>query len=171
MQSITASAQEEQRLPQFTLEPQRQGSEYGTMMHKMIEHLPQPKWSDEVIRQTACKQSFDLQPWDCKTLRTLGENAFFQACYQGEVFHELSFMVKDGQDILHGYMDFVSIQGEQIIIIDFKTDALPEASQFLERYQGQLGLYQKAMHILHPEHHISAYVYSLHLHEMIQVRS
>ena len=81
----------------------------------------------------------------------------------------MPFMVKDGSQILHGYMDFVSILKDRIIIIDFKTDSLKADTEFIQRYKGQLAMYKKAMYILYPNAGITASIYSLHLHRMIPV--
>ena len=78
-------------------------------------------------------------------------------------------MVKDGEEVLHGFMDFVAIQENGITIIDFKTDAIFSADELITRYREQLLLYQKAMNTLYPNSKIACYIYSLHLSEIIQV--
>lgn len=146
-----------------------QGSDYGTMMHKMIEALQAPIWSRDVILQVANQQLVELKEWDIQTLLQLGKDPDYLSAYRGDVHHEMPFMVKDGSQILHGYMDFVSIQNDLMIILDFKTDSLKEDAEFIQRYKGQLAMYKKAMHILYPKHSITTCIYSLHLHRMIAI--
>ena len=64
-------------------------------------------------------------------------------------------MVKDGEEVLHGFMDFVAIQENCITIIDFKTDAIFLADELITRYREQLLLYQKAMNMLYPNSKIA----------------
>lgn len=166
---VTASAQETRELPAFTFDDDMQGSDYGTMMHKMIEALQAPVWSRDVILQVANQQLVELKEWDIQTLLQLGKDPDYLSAYRGDVHHEMPFMVKDGSQILHGYMDFVSIQNDLMIILDFKTDSLKEDAEFIQRYKGQLAMYKKAMHILYPKHSITTCIYSLHLHRMIAI--
>ena len=166
---VTASAQEARELPAFTFDDDMQGSDYGTMMHKMIEALQAPIWSRDVILQVANQQLVELKEWDIQTLLQLGKDPDYLLAYRGDVHHEMPFMVKDGLQILHGYMDFVSIQNDRMIILDFKTDSLKEDAEFIQRYKGQLAMYKKAMHILYPKHSITTCIYSLHLHRMIAI--
>ena len=166
---VTASAQEARELPAFTFDDDMQGSDYGTMMHKMIEVLQAPIWSRDVILQVANQQLLELKEWDIQTLLQLGKDPDYLSAYRGDVHHEMPFMVKDGLQILHGYMDFVSIQNDRMIILDFKTDSLKEDAEFIQRYKGQLAMYKKAMHLLYPKHSITTCIYSLHLHRMIAI--
>ena len=78
-------------------------------------------------------------------------------------------MFTDGLQNLHGYMDFVTIQNDRLIILYFKTDSLKEDAEFIQRYKGQLAMYKKAMYILYPKHSITTCIYSLHLHRMIAI--
>ena len=100
---VTASAQEARELPAFTFDDDMQGSDYGTMMHKMIEALQAPIWSRAVILQVANQQLLELKEWDIQTLLQLGKDPDYLSAYRGDVHHEMPFMVKDGLQILHGY--------------------------------------------------------------------
>lgn len=170
LQLTTASAGKEQTLPEFRLDQSTFGSDYGTKMHTLIEHLSASDWTTSYIQEIAQTLSMDLHPHDVQTLYTLGQHPIYQKGKSGEYYHELPFMVKDREQILHGYMDFVSIDGDMITIIDYKTDALDNAFAFLEQYQAQLEIYKKAMHILYPKSTITCYIYALHTCELIQVK-
>lgn len=168
IQMITASSQGHNDFPKFQLSQEMQGSDYGTMMHTMIEHLGTAPWSKELIQQTADTLEISLQPWDINTLIQLGNDTDFLAMNQGNIYHEMPFMVKDEDSILHGYMDFVCFQDTTIYIVDFKTDAVEE-EELKQRYKEQLGMYHKALKILYPTHKIQPAIYSLHLHKMINI--
>ena len=147
----------------------QKGMQYGTMMHKMIEALGNSSCEDTAIRQCAARLHITLSELDIQRLHDLYENEVFQQCLKTTCYYELPFMVKDGEEVLHGFMDFVSMQENTIVIIDFKTDAIFLANELMTRYREQLLLYQKAMQMLYPNSNIACYIYSLHLSEMIQV--
>ena len=167
LQFATASAKKATDIA-ITLQKQK-GMQYGTMMHKMIEALGNSSCEDTAIRQCAARLHITLSELDIQRLHDLYENEVFQQCLKTTCYYELPFMVKDGEEVLHGFMDFVSMQENTIVIIDFKTDAIFLANELMTRYREQLLLYQKAMQMLYPNSNIACYIYSLHLSEMIQV--
>lgn len=167
LQFATASAKKATDIA-ITLQKQK-GMQYGTMMHKMIEALGNSSCEDTAIRQCAARLHITLSELDIQRLHDLYENEVFQQCLKTTCYYELPFMVKDGEEVLHGFMDFVSMQENTIVIIDFKTDAIFLANELTTRYREQLLLYQKAMQMLYPNSNIACYIYSLHLSEMIQV--
>ena len=63
-------------------------------------------------------------------------------------------------ELLHGYMDYVAIGTESIILIDFKSDQNVSDSELHQRYDEQLHAYQSALAFMYPTHKIYAYLYS-----------
>lgn len=166
--SAATSIQKESSLPEFV--PQSKiGMSYGTKMHKMIEGLQHTQWKKEDIL-TVCKDlSISLKEWDIQTLITLGNDPIYRTMCQSTCYHELPFTVKDGDEILHGYVDFLSMNDQEIFIVDFKTDRLEDESIFLDLYRAQLMTYRKAMLLLYPSKTCHTYLYSLHLHKFIAI--
>ena len=139
---------------------------YGTRMHEWIARLGKFQWKEDDVL-TICK---GIREHELYALRELFQNERYQDALQyPEVYHELPFMVKDGQEILHGFIDFVAMDATQIILFDFKTDAISSLEELLPLYQDQLFAYEKAMHLLYPEKQIFLYLYSLKLHQEIKV--
>lgn len=165
----TATEIKQEELPAFTLEETHKGSQYGTLMHKMLEHLPGSAWTMDFINQQANTLGIHLEPWHSKTLYKLGQNPIYIQANQGKVYHELPFMVKDGDNIIHGFMDFVSISGNKACIIDFKTDALDSDKEFTDRYKKQMDVYEHALNILYPDLHITRYLYAFHTNSFISL--
>ena len=58
---------------------------------------------------------------------------------------------------------------EEIIIIDFKTDALDKEEDFKKLYTSQVSQYKEAMKILYPEKSVTTYIYSFHLENIIKI--
>lgn len=169
LKEMTSATQRKQHdIPDFNPSLSN-GSQYGTQMHKMIELMQNKIVQDSELKQLASSISFDIRPSDILSLQTLQQNSIFQEASKGESHYELAFTVQDGDMILHGYMDFVSIDEENITIVDFKTDALAMDQEFIERYHEQLDIYRKAMHTLYPKKIITTYIYSFHLHHMIKL--
>lgn len=138
---------------------------YGTRMHAWIESLPKGSWQEEdylaLTPQPNSQERYALQK--------LNEDPLFQRANRyPEIYHELPFTVMENQTILHGFIDFAAI-GEDIIIIDFKSDRVERAEELIQRYRDQLLAYEKAMHILYPTYEIHTYLYSLSLHQSMEV--
>jgi len=141
------------------------GMQYGTRMHAYIEALPKRMWTSTDYHALTPPPSLQEQ----NTLQKLSENALFRkANTYPDVYHELPFTVKEGNRIVHGYMDFAAI-GDDIIIIDFKTDADKNEAELKQCYEKQLLSYGKAMQILYPDKQIHTYLYSLKLHKEIAI--
>lgn len=150
--------------PVFSLRTQA-GMQYGTRMHKYIETLPPRIWTQADYDTLQPKPSAN----EITALNHLNENELYRyANTYPQVVHELPFMVQDQHQILHGYIDFAAI-GEDVILIDFKSDAIESEAQLISLYQDQLLAYEKAMSRLYPEKAIQTYLYSLRLHKAILV--
>ncbi|MGX8832930.1 UvrD-helicase domain-containing protein [Amedibacillus sp. YH-ame6] len=168
LQFSTASQAKGIEVPEFTLDKVLNGSLYGTHMHKMIEIMKNQALSSEDIKHIADDISFDIRPNDIQALLNLQKNEIYMIASKKECYYELPFTAQHGTEILHGYMDFVALDENEITIIDFKTDALPNEADFIERYQEQLHTYQKAMKTIYPNKQVQLYIYSFHLHNMIE---
>lgn len=162
-----SSTKEMMQLPSLVFGEEK-ATHHGTQLHKLIERLKAPIWSEQDI--LALEPSLSKQ--DLQAILALGMNTFYQRAYRyQEVYHEFPFMVKKGSSILHGFMDFVAID-EDIIIIDFKSDYVKEEHTLIELYKEQLQAYASAMQILYPNKQVKTYIYSLVLHKeiIVQVR-
>lgn len=167
LQFATASQQKETKfIPRLQ---SHKGMNYGTMMHKMIEHLGNQVWNEETIIQTAQQLNAQLSTRDVERLQILYKDVIFHALLDENCYYELPFMVKEGKEILHGFMDFVAMKEDEITILDFKSDTVKDGNELVNLYHEQLLLYKKAMTILYPDSKINCYIYSLHLSKMIPI--
>lgn len=150
--------------PVFSLKAQA-AMQYGTRMHRYIEQLPAHIWTQAdfaALRPTPTA-------YEIAALKHLNENDLYRhANTYPKVYHELPFMVRDQHQILHGYIDFAAI-GEDVILIDFKTDVIEAEEELIALYRDQLSAYAKAMKQLYPDKVIRTYLYSLRLHKAIIV--
>ena len=82
---------------------------------------------------------------------------------------------KSNENILvQGIIDLYYItENEEIILVDYKTDYVPEnkASYLKEKYQSQLNLYKRALEQALGKKVTRAYIYSTYLNDSIEVRN
>ena len=144
----------------FDLNPQSKWAmEFGTTLHDAIEVLPHILWDSESLA------SYDL-PIRTR-LFNYNHHKFTQELYHfPTIEHELPFLVKEDGDIINGIIDFVAMNEEEIVIVDFKSDNTSQEVLF-ERYSKQLLRYKNALEAIYPERNISVYIYSFHLNDYL----
>ncbi len=140
----------------------------GTHIHAIIERLPLSAYTKQNIKEHASLWNYSISDNDIQHILKLGNNDIFKQCHTQQTYHEYPFMVRDGESLLHGYIDFISI-GDVIYIIDFKSDRNIDRDAFIQNYQDQLQTYRKAMSLLYKDKPIYTYIYSLQLDCMIEV--
>ncbi|MGL5978961.1 MAG: UvrD-helicase domain-containing protein [Erysipelotrichaceae bacterium] len=154
--------------PVLNFEKTNYGYEIGNAMHRMVEHLPFAPWTLEQINACAQKLHFSIQPAQQEQLLQLGHHPFFMELQKQTIRQEYHFMVKTEQQIIHGVFDYLA-QGEDITIIDFKTDRNLEAEAMQRLYRPQLLSYHQAASVLFPNHLIKTYLYSFSLQTFIPI--
>lgn len=145
-------------LDSLDLNPQSKWAmDFGTRLHEAIEALPNERWDERLLDQyeTPIKNRLLLYNQHPFTFDLYSFNT---------IEHELPFLFKDNDDIVSGIIDFVAINPDKIVIVDFKSDNADKNTLF-ERYEEQLIRYKKALDIIYPEHEIETYIYSFHSNE------
>ena len=71
--------------------------------------------------------------------------------------------------MVQGIIDLYYETEEGIIIVDYKSDRLHNANEFVERYGKQLEYYQKALEKITGKRVLKSYIYSFKLQETIEV--
>lgn len=85
---------------------------------------------------------------------------------------EQPFVMKQGEQLLHGTLDAFCIQADVIRIIDYKTDRVSTKTsdeELASRHSTQLGLYAEVLQKIYPQHRIEAWLYYLHIDRAVQV--
>ena len=134
-------------------------------MHELVEHLPCAPWTKAQILSLAP----DLSISDCQKILQLGCNEFFLSLQHQTTHKEFSFIVKNGDAISHGYIDYLAVNDQEVTLIDFKSDRHVNDEILVQRYANQINAYVLALHQLYPTHKISAYLYSFELNHMIKM--
>ncbi len=73
--------------------------------------------------------------------------------------------------LIQGIVDAYWEEGEEIVILDYKTDFVKEAGQLLERYAIQLNLYGEALEKATGKRVKEKLMYSFRLREVVEVKA
>ena len=73
---------------------------------------------------------------------------------------------------LIGIIDVFFVEGDGIVLLDYKTDSIPKGSEnyLAEKYQAQIDLYAEALEAISGKKVQEAYLYSVSEEETIQLR-
>ncbi len=135
------------------------GSNYGTLMHKACEDMPDDReWTEELIREVMDPSLGEKAVHD---LYAFGHSDLYQRCRDMAIYKEYPFYYESPSARINGTIDFLAVGEKEIILIDFKTDKLtPE--EIAHEYSPQLNTYKDVVHSFWPEHSIELYAWSFH---------
>ncbi|MBR3202331.1 MAG: UvrD-helicase domain-containing protein [Solobacterium sp.] len=144
-------------LPDLSPGSSSRGTRYGTFIHETVASLPNRVWTKNDF------QSDDLREIDIAHLLRFSESDLYQKTLAMDIHKEMPFYAEDpdSSDRYMGVMDFVAFGEAEIVLIDFKTDAL-SPKEIQQRYSSQLNTYREALQILRPGTPVHAYAWSFH---------
>lgn len=166
--NVTSASKTKINLDDFNLVRNEANMDYGTKMHKMIEVLAKEEISEENIKKIAHNWNYALSDNDIQKLINLYHNDFFMQLLSNKTYFELAYQVRQDDKLLSGYIDFMSESDDEIIIVDFKTDAESDLKKLSNRYHGQLMTYATAIQQIIPNKKIRTYLYSLYNNSFIK---
>ena len=67
------------------------------------------------------------------------------AALRGELFREKPFVMEHEGVLVQGIIDVFWMEGDSIVLMDYKTDHVQKEEELLIRYQTQLQLYAEAL--------------------------
>ena len=152
--------------PEIDLKPSG-STQRGTLFHEMVAQLAYP-YQKEDLTQFAKVHGYDLTRYDLQLIQELNQNKEYALYMQARHRFECPYIIKEKQNIVHGFMDLVVWQEAKIVIIDFKTDHLESDEEFIERYHKQLETYQNAMKQIENTS-IDTKIYSFYLKRFIDI--
>ncbi len=140
------------------------GSERGTLMHKAIELLKIKKVSEEDLD----KLPFELNEDDKKRIIRFYKDPFTVIIMNNHNEHEYPFICYQDGQLSNGIIDLLSI-GEEIYIIDFKSDKNTSEDKLRVRYTGQLNMYRDVVSKAYPDKKIETLIYSFDLNRYVNI--
>lgn len=159
----TPSSLEEQMLLPLTFRVFN-GTQRGSRMHKAVEKLSSAAWTMEKIKNT-CPE---LRQDEAKLLYELGNNELFIELNKKEVKKEFSFAIKKEEKIVQGFVDFLAVDEDCFIVVDFKSDRNVSEEELIERYSLQLVAYEENLKVLYPNKKSKKMIYSFSLGKFIE---
>lgn len=160
----TPSSLEVKTLPPLSFKDTTSATNYGTLVHETIEHLPNTVWTKEMFESSLLSSSY------IDKIIRFSTHPIYQSALTMQITKEYPFFVidKEANQTLTGSIDFFAYNDTDAIIIDFKTDHLAK-EEILSRYRDQLFAYRKAISLLYPNVDIQLYIYSFYLEELLKI--
>lgn len=140
----------------------------GTLFHEIVANCAYPYQKEDCIHY-ASKHHFTLQATDIKQLLSLNECPAYKEMLQNKHEFECSYITRENEKIIHGFIDLIAWLPDHICILDFKTDTVQSENELIDKYHSQLDTYKKAIHTIEPNKKIKTYIYSFHLMKIISL--
>lgn len=170
-----------QRLPSFMNSGETGGAAYGTMLHNIMEHITIiPEMTKEHIHDEIIRiNGIENQKTEDKIFEffnsELGTRASGAVVKREEMFEiqipamDDSGVLIDGKMLLQGIVDMYFIDGDKLVVIDYKTDKCNDISELADKYAVQLKWYRYAMEKLLERKVDEVYIYSFHKNAYIEI--
>ena len=174
------------------------GTEYGTAVHRILElfdygRFRDPasvsreeldKWREEMALSSRIPESYASQ------LPVSGILAFLksdlarrmaEAGSRGGLFREQPFVLgieanrvnpdfpEDETVLVQGIIDAYFEEGGELVLVDYKTDAVKEPQELIGRYQVQLDLYERALQQITGKRVKEKLIYSVSLRQTVRL--
>ena len=163
--------------PAFLEEKKQTGAEHGTLMHRALSLIPLDGLRGhvhlygpvkEALHTMAEQEIFTYQ--ELMQIYIKGVAEYFasdlgQRMLQStNVRREWSFnLVIEGGTLLQGVIDCAFFEDDGWVMVDYKTDRIYDETSFLQRYEGQLAWYARALATITGIPVKEKYLYSLSL--------
>ncbi|MBQ0097481.1 MAG: helicase-exonuclease AddAB subunit AddA [Oscillospiraceae bacterium] len=179
------------RTPAFVNDKKLSGAEKGTALHAFLQFsdfesarkdfggelqkLKEKGYLTELQAENIDKEKAkafiesDVVERVLKSEKVFREYRFSTYISASAINHEIDEKFKDEKVILQGAVDLAFVEDGELVIIDYKTDRVKDASSLLDMYEGQLLLYKDAMEECTEYKVKECLIYSIHLGKEIKV--
>ena len=120
------------------------GTIRGTLFHEIVAQCSYPYQEKDIIAY-ADSYGYTLKDHDIKQILALNSDALYASWMKEKHVFEQSYIIEEKNQVVHGFMDLVIYKDNEIIIVDFKTDAVDNEQKLIDLYTIQLQTYKKAM--------------------------
>lgn len=141
------------------------GAIRGTLFHEIVAQCAYPYQEKEILSY-ANSYGYTLKDHDIKQILALNEDSLYSSWMKEKHVFEQSYIIEEKNQVVHGFMDLVIYKEDEVIIVDFKTDAVDNEQKLIDLYTIQLPTYKKAMKKL-TNLPINTYIYSFSLSKCI----
>lgn len=141
------------------------GTIRGTLFHEIVAQCSYPYQEKEILSY-ANSYGYTLKDHDIKQILALNLDALYASWMKEKHVFEQSYIIEEKNQVVHGFMDLVIYKEDEVIIVDFKTDAVDNEKKLIDLYAIQLQTYKKAMKKL-INVPINTYIYAFSLSKCI----
>lgn len=141
------------------------GTIRGTLFHEIVAQCSYPYQEKEILSY-ANSYGYTLKDHDIKQILALNLDALYASWMKEKHVFEQSYIIEEKNQVVHGFMDLVIYKEDEVIIVDFKTDAVDNEKKLIDLYAIQLQTYKKAMKKL-TNVPINTYIYGFSLSKCI----
>ena len=141
------------------------GTIRGTLFHEIVAQCSYPYQEKEILSY-ANSYGYTLKDQDIKQILALNEDSLYSSWMKEKHIFEQSYIIEEKNQVVHGFMDLVIYKEDEVIIVDFKTDAVDNEKKLIDLYAIQLQTYKKAMKKL-TNVPMNTYIYSFSLSKCI----
>lgn len=141
------------------------GTIRGTLFHEIVAQCSYPYQEKEILSY-ANSYGYTLKDHDIKQILALNEDSLYSSWMKEKHVFEQSYIIEEKNQVVHGFMDLVIYKKDEVIIVDFKTNATDNEKKLIDLYAIQLQTYKKAMKKL-TNLPINTYIYSFSLSKCI----
>lgn len=141
------------------------GTIRGTLFHEIVAQCSYPYQEKEILSY-ANSYGYTLKDYDIKQILALNEDSLYSSWMKEKHVFEQSYIIEEKNQVVHGFMDLVIYKEDEVIIVDFKTDAVDNEKKLIDLYAIQLQTYKKAMKKL-TNVPINMYIYAFSLSKCI----
>lgn len=120
------------------------GTIRGTLFHEIVAQCSYPYQEKDIIAY-ADSYGYTLKDHDIKQILALNSDALYASWMKEKHVFEQSYIIEEKNQVVHGFMDLVIYKEDEVIIVDFKTDAVYNEQKLIDLYTIQLQTYKKAM--------------------------
>lgn len=163
---VTTDGGEEQKKPMAGEKDTNRGALRGTAMHRVMECLDFVRLAEIDRTDPEAVQKFVSEELDrMKESGQLSEELYelvipkaieaFVTCdvahrmgaaaLRGELYREKPFVMQHLDVLVQGIIDVFWLEGDSIVLLDYKTDRVKTAQELIDRYETQLELYADAL--------------------------
>lgn len=189
LEEDTASFVNLAKKPKFAEEMKKgfTNAEKGSIIHTILEHMDFRTATKEKLPeiladmvQKGILSAQETEAIDCSVLEAFLQSHVFRRMQNADVlYRETPFTyLKPIGEIMEGYtgeestmvqgiIDCWFKEGEDVILVDYKTDRVSSKNELIERYRTQLALYDEAIEHITGEKAAEMIIYSLYLKEAI----
>lgn len=150
----------------------------GTIIHKLLQYLPQVDTAD---RQAAASRflarfSDELPAAEQAEImdKVFGilENPQFAALFSPQSQAEVPITAVMGERVLSGQIDRLVVSGDEVLIIDYKTNRYPPAdvSQVGKAYLNQMAAYREAISRIWPDKRVRSFLLWTNSVELMEIQ-